>query len=118
MLCTYLETIPEDNSPFVQKYADFTLSESGLWTQLPRPTHNVSLADSFPTGWPKSKFEICFGYNSECMHFWPYIGKAKMCLGVVSLFWEIVNKQLKIVNKQLKTENKLTPLKHILALPT
>ena len=41
-----------------------------------------------------------------------------MCLGGVSLIWKIVNKQLKIVNKQLKTENKLTPLKHILALPT
>ena len=41
-----------------------------------------------------------------------------MCLGGVSLIWKIVNKQLKIVNKQLKAENKLTPLKHILALPT
>ena len=29
------------------------------------------------TGWPKSKFEICFGYNSENMHFWPYVGKAQ-----------------------------------------
>ena len=35
-----------------------------------------------------------------------------------SLFLEIVNKQLKIVNKQLKNQNKLTPAKHILALPT
>ena len=51
------------------------------------------------TGWPKSKFEICFGYNSENMHFWPCVGKAKMCLGGVGLFWKIVNKQLKIVNK-------------------
>ena len=40
-----------------------------------------------------------------------YVGKAKMCLGGVSLFWEIVNKQLKI-------KDKLTPAKHILALPT
>ena len=32
-------------------------------------------------GWPKSKFETCFGYTSENMQFWPYVGKAKMCLG-------------------------------------
>ena len=44
------------------------------------------------TGWPKPKFEICFGYNSENMRFWPYVGKAKMCLGGESLFWKIVNK--------------------------
>ena len=74
--------------------------------------------DIRPTGWPKSKFEICFGYNSENMSVWPYVGKAKMCLGGESLFWKIVNKQLKIVNKQLKNENKLSAPKHILALPT
>ena len=41
-----------------------------------------------------------------------------MCLGGVSLFLKIVNKQLKIVNKQLKNQNKLKPSKHILALTT
>ena len=39
------------------------------------------------TGWPKSKFEISFGYNSVNMHFWPYVGKAKMRFGGVHLFW-------------------------------
>ena len=63
-------------------------------------------ADIQDTGWPKSKFEICFGYNSN---FWPYVGKAKPGLGGVSF--------LEIVNKQLKNENKLTHPKHILALP-
>ena len=70
------------------------------------------------TGWPKSKVATSNGCNSESMHFRPYVGKAKMCLGGVSLFWEIVNKQLKIVNKQLKNENKLRHAKRILALPT
>ena len=37
------------------------------------------------TGWPKSKFANSNGYNSVNMHFWPHVGKAKMCLGVVSL---------------------------------
>ena len=70
------------------------------------------------TGWPKSKFEMSFGYNSETMHFWPYVGKAKMRLRSVQFFWQIVNKQLKIVNKQLKIKKNWTPLKRILALPT
>ena len=38
-----------------------------------------------PTGWPKSKFANSNGYNFVNMHFWPHVGKAKMCLGVVSL---------------------------------
>ena len=38
------------------------------------------------TGWPKSKFEISFGYNSETMHFWLYVSKAKMGLRAVQLF--------------------------------
>ena len=63
------------------------------------------------TGWPKSKFANLNGYNSENMHFWPHVGKAKMCFGGLHLFF-------KIVNKQLKTENKCRPPKHILALPT
>ena len=33
------------------------------------------------TGWPKSKFAISNGYNFENMHFWPHVGKAKMCFG-------------------------------------
>ena len=36
------------------------------------------------------------------MHFWPHVGKAKMCFGGLHLFFKIVNKQLKIVSKQLK----------------
>ena len=36
------------------------------------------------TGWPKSKFEICFGFNSD---FWPYVGKAKLDLGGVSFLF-------------------------------
>ena len=44
------------------------------------------------------------------MHFDPILVKAKMRFGGVSLFYEIVN-------KQLKNQNKLTPTKHILALP-
>ena len=70
------------------------------------------------TGWPKSKFANSNGYNSENIHFWPHVGKAKVGLGCLSLFLEIVNKQLKIVNKQLKIQNKLRHPKHILALPT
>ena len=35
------------------------------------------------TGWPKSKFEMSFGYNSETMPFWPHVGKAKLRLGGV-----------------------------------
>ena len=30
--------------------------------------------------WPKSKFLISNGYDSESMHIWPWIGKAKMRL--------------------------------------
>ena len=35
---------------------------------------------SYDTGWPKSKFANSNGYNSVNMHFWPDVGKAKMCL--------------------------------------
>ena len=38
------------------------------------------------TAWPKSKFEMSFGYNSETMHFWPNVGKAKMRLRGVQFF--------------------------------
>ena len=44
------------------------------------------------TGWPKSKFAILNGYNSENMHFWPQVGEAKVPLGGLSLVWKIVNK--------------------------
>ena len=64
----------------------------------------------YATGWPKSKFEVCFGYNSENMHFWPYVGKAKMCLGGESLVWKNC--------KQTPENCKQTADKHILALPT
>ena len=45
-----------------------------IWTQL-------------DTGWPKSKFEMSFGNNSETMHFWPHVGKAKMRLRGIQFFW-------------------------------
>jgi len=48
--------------------------------------NNNNNPNTSTTGWPKSKFEICIGYNSENVRFWPYVGKAKMCLGSVSLF--------------------------------
>ena len=38
------------------------------------------------TGWPKSKFANSNGYNSENMHLWPHVDKAKMCLGGLHLF--------------------------------
>ena len=83
-----------------------------LWLQV------TLLTTTTTTGWPKSKFEICFGFNSENMCFWPYVGKAKMCLGGESLFlffsclFTIFNCLFTIFSK------KLTVLKRILALPT
>ena len=50
------------------------------------------------TGWPKSKFAISNSYNSINMHFWPHVGKAKICFGCLHLFHKIVNKKLEIVN--------------------
>ena len=38
------------------------------------------------TGWPKSKFPISNDCTSVCVHFWPHVGKAKMCLRGGSLF--------------------------------
>ena len=32
------------------------------------------------TGWPKSKFTFSICSISETKHFWPHVGKAKMCL--------------------------------------
>ena len=70
------------------------------------------------TGWPKSKFVISPGCNSETMHFWTHVGKAKMCLRGVHLFWffscMFTFFQLIVYNFQ----NKCTPFKRILALPT
>ena len=63
------------------------------------------------TGWPKSKFEIYFGYNFETMHFWPHVSKAKIRFRGVHLIWNCKK-------KQLKNQNKCTPLKRILALST
>ena len=39
------------------------------------------------TGWPKSKSVISNGYPSKIMHFWPYVGKAKMRLRGSSFFF-------------------------------
>ena len=38
------------------------------------------------TGWPKSKVATSNGCNSKSMHFWPYVGKAKMGLRSGSFF--------------------------------
>ena len=71
-----------------------------------------------PTGWPKSKVATLNGCNSESMHFWPYVDKAKMGLGGVSLFsffsclFTIFSCLFTI------SQIKLTPPKHFLALPT
>ena len=78
----------------------------------------LSIANFYGTGWPKSKFEICFGYNTENMRFWPYVGKAKMCLGAESLFlffsWLFTIFSCLFTNFR----DKLTPLKRTLALLT
>ena len=37
------------------------------------------------TGWPKLKFAQTIGHTTENTQFWSHVGKAKMCLGVVSL---------------------------------
>ena len=51
------------------------------------------------------------GYNSENVYVLPYVGKAKMRLRRLTIFW-------KIVNKQLKNVNKFRPSKRTLAIPT
>ena len=51
------------------------------------------------------------GYNSENVYVLPHVGKAKMRLRGITIFGEIVNKQLKNVNK-------LRPPKRTLAIPT
>ena len=63
------------------------------------------------TGWPKSKFAISNGYTSINMHFWPHVGKAKMCFGGLHLF-SFFSCLFTIF------KNKWRPQKHILALPT
>ena len=70
------------------------------------------------TGWPKSKFATSNGYNSRNMHFWPYVGKAKMCFEGLSLFWFF--SCLFTIFSCLFTifQNKLRPFKRTLALPT
>ena len=35
--------------------------------------------NSWATGWAKSKLAYSKGYNSKTKHFWPHVGKAKMC---------------------------------------
>ena len=56
------------------------------------------------------------GCRSRTMHFWPYIGKAKMCLRDGSLLEKFVDNQLKNI-KNLRKLKYLLPLKHSLALP-
>ena len=56
-------------------------------------TRHVKLFHKFHTGWPKS---ISFGYNSETIHFWPYVDEAKMCLRGVSFFQELWKKSWKM----------------------
>ena len=63
------------------------------------------------TGWPKSKFAISNGYNSENMHFRPHVGKAKMCFGGLHLF-SFFSCLFTIF------KNKWRPPKHNLAFPT
>ena len=75
-----------------KKLTEYPLTLSSFlryFTILPIPT-------SITTGWPTSKFEMSFGCNSETVHFWPYVCKAKMRLRGVQFFWKIVNKQLRI----------------------
>ena len=70
------------------------------------------------TGWPKYKFAISNGYNSENPHFWPHVGKAKMCFGGLHLFSFF--SCLFTIFSCLFTifKNKCRHPKHILALPT
>ena len=70
-----------------------------FFSSLTENLRNKSNAIFHYTGWPKSKSVISNGCASKAMHFWPYVGKAKMCLRGGSFFWKIVNKQLKNVNK-------------------
>ena len=70
------------------------------------------------TGWPKSKFEICFGYNSENKHFWHYVGKAKMGLTAVSFFLKNCKQTAEKCKQIFENWKKLIALKPILALPT
>ena len=65
------------------------------------PVYNI-LDLAFLTGWPKSKIAKSNGYNSENMHRWPNVGKGEMLLASISLFYQILNKQLeKLINIQL-----------------
>ena len=45
------------------------------------------------TGWPRPFFGERNGYNSETVHFWPHVGKAKMRLTTTQFFNVFVNKQ-------------------------
>ena len=86
------------------------MHNKNFFFKLSSGPNSTYLCTYISTGWPKSKFAISNGYNSEDTHFWPHVGKAKMCFGGLHLF-------LKIVNKQLKNENKCRHPKFILALP-
>ena len=61
--------------------------------------------------------QMDMSYNSENMHLWPHVSKAKMRMGGVSLFWFF--SCLFTIDSCLFTifENKLEYTKHILALP-
>ena len=105
----------------------FGTCKKNLWkcqrlSKLPIFKHQYRIRNPSLT-WNNSRacstsiFHFSRAYNSEMIHFWPHVAKAKMCLKGVHLIW-IVNKKLKIVNKQLKKQNKCMPLKHIFDLPT
>ena len=70
------------------------------------------------TGCPKSKSGISNCSASETTHFWPHVGKAKLCFGGLHLFWFF--SCLFTIFSCLFTifKNKWRPPKHILALPT
>ena len=69
------------------------------------------------TGWPKSKFAFSNGYISGNMHFWPHVGKAKICFWRLHLF-SFFNCLFTIFSYLLRIfKNKCRHTKHILALP-
>ena len=78
-------------------------------------TRNLTLGHLTSSVWKITKVKDC---SSETLHIWPYVCKAKMCLGGGSLFEKIVNNQLKNVNKDEDKRTIQLSLKHNLVLPT
>ena len=50
---------------------------------------SIEICSNTCTGCPSSIFHSLSAYNSETVHFWPHVGKAKMRLRVVHLFWKL-----------------------------